>query len=105
MHSAMAQRSEDVLDCLVVGGGPAGLTAALYLARFKRRFLVVDEGAPRAAWIATSHNIPFFAEGIPGPEILARQRAHAGRYGVGVVAGSVAGLGAVAYGIRLVLKP
>ena len=92
MHSAMAQRSGDVLDCLVVGGGPAGLTAALYLARFKRRFLVVDEGSPRAAWIPTSHNIPFFAEGIPGPEILARQRGHAGRYGVGVVAGSVAGL-------------
>jgi thioredoxin reductase (NADPH) len=88
----MAQRSGDVLDCLVVGGGPAGLTAALYLARFKRRFLVVDEGAPRAAWIPTSHNIPFFAEGIPGPEILARQRAHAGRYGVAVVAGRVARL-------------
>jgi len=67
----MAHRSEDVLDCLVVGGGPAGLTAALYLARFKRRFLVVDEGSPRAAWIPTSHNIPFFAEGIAGPEILA----------------------------------
>ena len=88
----MAQSSGDVLDCLVVGGGPAGLTAAPYPARFKRRFLVVDEGAPRAAWIPTSHNIPFFAEGIPGPEILARQRAHAGRYGVGVVSGRVAGL-------------
>ena len=88
----MAQRSGDVLDCLVVGGGPAGLTPALYLARFKRRFLVVDEGAPRAAWIPTSHNIPFFAEGIPGPEILARQRGHARRYGVRVLPGSVAGL-------------
>jgi thioredoxin reductase (NADPH) len=88
----MAQRSGDALDCLVVGGGPAGLTAALYLARFKRRFLVVDEGAPRAAWIPESHNIPFFAEGIPGPEILARQRGHAGRYGVGVLPGSVARL-------------
>jgi hypothetical protein len=90
--STVAQRSGDVLDCLVVGGGPAGLTAALYLARFKRRFLVADEGAPRAASIPTSHNIPFFAEGIPGPEILARQRAHAGRYGVRVQPGSVAGL-------------
>ncbi len=88
----MVQSDGEVLDCLVVGGGPAGLSAALCLARFKRRFLVVDEGAPRAAWIPTSHNIPFFAEGIPGPEILARQRGHVGRYGVDVVAGSVAGL-------------
>src|SRR5918998_1971808 len=90
--NAVAQSSGDVLDCLVVGGGPAGLTAALYLARFKRRFLVVDEGAPRAAWIPESHNIPFFAEGIPGPEILARQRGHAGRYGVDAVASSGAPL-------------
>jgi thioredoxin reductase (NADPH) len=84
--------SNEPLDCLVIGGGPAGLTAALYLARFKRRFLVVDGGAPRAAWIPKSHNIPFFAEGIPGPEILARQREHAERYGIGILAGMVTGL-------------
>jgi thioredoxin reductase (NADPH) len=83
------QPDKDVLDCLVVGGGPAGLTAAIYLARFKRRFAVVDAGEPRAAWIPVSHNIPFFAEGIPGPEILARQREHVGQYGTRVVAGTV----------------
>ncbi|HXL68459.1 MAG TPA: FAD-dependent oxidoreductase, partial [Xanthobacteraceae bacterium] len=37
------------LDCIVVGGGPAGLTAAIYLARFHRRFVVVDAGDSRAA--------------------------------------------------------
>jgi thioredoxin reductase (NADPH) len=82
----------DCLDCLIVGGGPAGLTAALYLARFKRRFLVVDSGAPRAAWIPESHNIPFFAAGISGGEILAREREHAGRYGVNILPGVVTGL-------------
>ena len=72
----------DVLDALIVGGGPAGMTAALYLARFRRRILLADAGEPRAAWIPASHNIPFFAEGIPGPEILDRQRDHLARYGV-----------------------
>ena len=83
------ERRDAELDCLIVGGGPAGLTAALYLARFRRRFLLVDGGYSRAAWIPTSHNIPLFAEGISGREILARQRAHAQRYGALIEAGQV----------------
>lgn len=77
------------LDCLIVGGGPAGLTAALYLARFNRRLLVVDGGVARASWIPTSHNIPLFAAGISGPDILARQRASAEQYGARILAGCV----------------
>ena len=88
----MPPPADPSLDCLVIGGGPAGLTAAIYLARFRRRVLVVDSGTPRAAWIPTSHNIPFFAEGIAGPEILRRDRETAGRYGVQVEAGTVATL-------------
>jgi thioredoxin reductase (NADPH) len=92
----MPVRNGDILDCLVVGGGPAGLTAALYLARFQRRLLVVDAGNPRAGWIPTSHNIPFFAEGIDGAEILARQREHVRRYDVGILPGIVTKLEKVA---------
>jgi thioredoxin reductase (NADPH) len=82
----------DILDCLIVGGGPAGLTTALYLARFKRRFLVIDSGTPRAAWIPKSHNIPVFAEGVSGPEIIARARASLERYGGHIQSGRVTGL-------------
>ena len=82
----------DILDCLIVGGGPAGLTTALYLARFKRRFMVVDSGTPRAAWIPTSHNIPVFAEGISGKDIVARARQNLEQYGAEIRAGRVTGL-------------
>ena len=82
----------DVLDCLIVGGGPAGLTAALYLARFNRRFVLVDNGVARAAWIPTSHNIPFFAQGIGGLDILVSARASATQYGATILNGTVTGL-------------
>jgi thioredoxin reductase (NADPH) len=68
------------LDCLVIGGGPAGLTAAIYLARYRRTVLLVDSGNSRAALIPESHNYPGFA-GIPGPELLARLREQALSYG------------------------
>lgn len=68
-------------DCLIVGGGPAGLTAAIYLARFLRSTIVVDAGGSRALWIPTSHNHAGFPEGITGPELLVRMRGQAERYG------------------------
>jgi len=77
------------LDTLIVGGGPAGLVAALYLARFRRHALTVDAGSSRAALIPVSHNYPGFPDGIPGPELLARLRAQAERYGAQVLQGSV----------------
>lgn len=80
---------DKVLDCLVVGGGPAGLTAAIYLARFRRRFQVVDAGRSRAALIPTSHNHAGFPDGIRGPILLHRMAEQARRYGAHIVAGSV----------------
>jgi thioredoxin reductase (NADPH) len=77
------------LDCIIIGGGPAGLAAALYLARFNRRFVIIDSDDSRVAWIPESHNIPVFAQGITGPEILRREREHVARYGVAVLQGEV----------------
>jgi thioredoxin reductase (NADPH) len=87
----MAQAEAD-LDCLIVGGGPAGLTAAIYLARFRRRTRLIDAGFSRAALIPKSHNFPGFPDGISGVEILARLNAHATRYGAHVERGRVSEL-------------
>jgi thioredoxin reductase (NADPH) len=68
-------------DCLIIGGGPAGLTAAIYLARYRRKVLVVDDGHSRAELIPESHNYPGFAGGITGPDLLRALREQAARYG------------------------
>jgi thioredoxin reductase (NADPH) len=76
----MPDESEERVDCLVVGAGPAGLTAAMYLRRFHRRVRVVDEGDSRALRIPVSHNAPGFPYGIRGIDLLDRlgaQLAHA----------------------------
>jgi thioredoxin reductase (NADPH) len=85
-------RQGQPLDCLVIGAGPAGLTAAIYLARFRRDFLVVDGGASRAAWIPLSHNHAGFPDGISGPDLLHRMRAQAERYGATIVPAEVSAL-------------
>jgi thioredoxin reductase (NADPH) len=82
----MADNSE--LDCLIIGGGPAGLTAATYLARFRRNVVLVDHGLSRARLIPESHNYPGFA-GISGPKLLERLREQAERYGAALREGNV----------------
>lgn len=77
------------LDCLIIGAGPAGLTAAIYLARYRRHILVVDDGQSRAALIPITHNYPGFPQGLSGAELLRRLRAQAARYGLYVRQGTV----------------
>ena len=76
-------------DVLIIGAGPAGLTAATYLGRFLRRVRVADGGEPRACWIPMSHNMPGFPAGIGGDDILTRMREQALEYGADIRPGRV----------------
>lgn len=68
-------------DALIIGGGPAGLLAAVYLARFRRRVVVLDSGKSRAALIPRTRNAPGFPDGIEGPVLLERLLVQAREYG------------------------
>ena len=92
-----------LFDCVIVGAGPGGLTAAIYLARYLRDIVVIDDGRSRALWIPRSHNCPGYPEGIPGPELLERLRRQAARYDAPLVAARVDRLERADGGFRLVL--
>ena len=80
------------LDCLVVGAGPAGLTAAIYLARFHLNILVVDSGKGRAATIPCTHNHAGYPDGISGKELIQRMKGQAQCYGAKIIDGTVSRL-------------
>lgn len=79
----------NVLDCLVIGGGPGGLMSAVYLGRYKRSAVVVDEGRSRVALIPKSRNVLGFPDGVAGTELLERMRAHAANFGARLEIGRV----------------
>ena len=68
-------------DCIIVGAGPAGLTAAIYLARFHLSIRLFDSGSSRAALIPCTHNHAGYPDGISGIELLRRMNEQAERYG------------------------
>lgn len=74
-----------MLDCVVIGGGPAGMTAAIYLARFRRRVALIDAGGSRASLIPRSHNHPGYPDGIRGDDLLERMRQQLRHFGVSVI--------------------
>ncbi|MGJ7917916.1 NAD(P)/FAD-dependent oxidoreductase [Massilia sp. LXY-6] len=81
--------SDQVYDTLIVGGGPAGLTAAIYLRRFTRSVALVDKGNSRLRLIPVSHNYPGFPEGVPGHVLLGNLTVQLERYGGTVMPGEI----------------
>ncbi len=68
-------------DCIIVGAGPAGLTAAIYLSRYHLSIRLFDCGSSRAALIPRTHNHAGYPEGIEGVELLRAMLAQAERFG------------------------
>ena len=88
----MTSATPDSYDCVIIGGGPAGLTAAVYLARYRRRIVLFDGSESRAALIPESHNYPGFPEGISGPGLLTALRKQADTYGITLISARITGL-------------
>jgi thioredoxin reductase (NADPH) len=84
--------SQQVCDTLIIGGGPGGLTAAIYLRRFTRNVTVVDKGHSRLRLIPVSHNYPGFPQGVPGTRLLENLQDQLRNYGGEVTRGEIVGL-------------
>jgi thioredoxin reductase (NADPH) len=84
--------SQQVYDTLIIGAGPGGLTAAIYLRRFTRNVVVVDKGHSRLRLIPVSHNYPGFPEGVPGTVLLENLENQLRKYGGEVTHGEIVGL-------------
>ena len=84
----MTGQLRDSYDVVVIGGGAAGLSGALMLARSRRSVLVIDAGAPRNAPAAAVHGL-LARDGMPPAELLDRGRAEVRGYGGQLTAGQV----------------
>ncbi|WP_294327840.1 NAD(P)/FAD-dependent oxidoreductase [uncultured Sphingomonas sp.] len=89
MPPAPCTPDADAIDCAIIGAGPAGLTAAIYLARFHLEIRMFDCGSSRAAMIPRTHNHAGFPGGITGPDLLARMHRQARDYGATCEAATV----------------
>jgi thioredoxin reductase (NADPH) len=79
---------DDPVDCVIVGGGPAGLSAAIYLGRLRRSTLVVDDRAGRSLWSQVNRNYLGFPDGVEAAELRRLGRQQAANYGTRFIDGT-----------------
>ncbi|MCB4790598.1 MAG: thioredoxin-disulfide reductase [Elusimicrobia bacterium] len=86
--------SDNIYDVIIIGGGPAGLTAAIYTTRSKLKTLLIEKMGCGGQVIITDNieNYPGFPEGISGFELSAKFEEQARKFGVEIINDEVTGL-------------
>ena len=77
----MHARSNTIYDCAIVGAGPAGLSAAVYMGRLRRSVIVIDNNEGRSNWHQVNSNYLGFPDGIHATALRELGREQAERYG------------------------
>lgn len=78
-------------DAIIIGGGPAGLTAGIYLSRARMNTVLIEKALPGGQAILTEiiENYPGFPQGIAGPELMQKMEEQAARFGLKIEYGEV----------------
>jgi len=83
-NSKEEMKEEKIYDAIIIGGGPAGITAGIYLSRARMDTLLIEKAIPGGQAILTEiiENYPGFPEGISGPELMQKMEEQAVRFGL-----------------------